>query len=112
MSPTEASHHGLVPFRSTHDRFAAAIAHGGTCVAWFLAPLLVYVLERDKTSWVARQALSALLWSVIGTLATAVTCGLLLPLFLVVHVWAAIVVLRGEDAEYPLASDLARRLTA
>lgn len=107
-SPTFAS---LAPIRSSHDRIAAAIAHAGTCFAWFLAPLLVYLLEKDKTSWVARQAFSALLWSALGTVVTAATCGLALPLFLVVHVWAAIVVLRGEDAEYPWVSDLARRLT-
>lgn len=97
---------------SSNERTAAAIAHAGTCIAWFLAPLVVYLLERDRSSWVARQALSALLWSLLGTAVSAVTCGLALPLFLVVHVWAAIVVLRGEEAEYPLASDLARHLTA
>lgn len=97
---------------SSNERTAAAIAHAGTCIAWFLAPLVVYLLERDRSSWVARQALSALLWSLLGTVVSAVTCGLALPLFLVVHVWAAIVVLRGEEAEYPLVSDLARQLTA
>ncbi len=100
-----------LPRPSSNERVAAAIAHAGTCVAWFLAPLVVYLLERDRSSWVARQALAALLWSLLGTVVSAVTCGLALPLFLVVHVWAAIVVLRGEDAEYPLVGDLARSLT-
>lgn len=102
----------LTVHRSSHERTTAALAHAGTCVAWFLAPLVVYLLERDRSSWVARQALSALLWSALGTVAAAVTCGLAIPLFLVVHVWAALVVLRGEEAEYPLASAWARHLTA
>ncbi len=100
------------PQRTSNERVTAAIAHAGTCVAWFLAPLVVYLVERDRSSWVARQALSALLWSALGTVASAVTCGLALPLFLVVHVWAAIVVLRGEEAEYPIVSELARSWTA
>lgn len=100
------------PQKTSNERVTAAIAHGGTCVAWFLAPLVVYLVERDRSSWVARQALSALLWSALGTVVSAVTCGLALPLFLAVHVWAAIVVLRGEEAEYPIVSELARSWTA
>jgi cytochrome b561 len=30
------------------ERLAAAIAHAGTIVAWFLAPLIVYLVSRES----------------------------------------------------------------
>ncbi len=95
---------------SQGERVAAAIAHAGTCVAWFLAPLLVYLLERDRSSYVARQALQALLWSAVGTVVSFATCGVAIPLFLVVHVYAAVQALEGRDFEYPLVAGVARTL--
>lgn len=95
---------------SSSERVAAAIAHGGTCVAWFLAPLLVFLLERDRSSFVARHALIALLWSALGTLVSAATCGLAIPLFLIVHVYAAMKALDGQPCDLPLVSEVADRL--
>jgi hypothetical protein len=109
MTSTNAS--SLTLHRSPDERTAAAIAHAGTCVAWFVAPLVVYLVSRERSPWVARQALAALLWSGLGTVAGALTCGLAIPLFLVVHVWAALVVLRGDEMEYPIVSGWARHLT-
>lgn len=95
---------------TSNERLSAAIAHGGTCVAWFLAPLIVYLLERDRASFAAKQALRALLWSGLGTLVSLATCGLAIPIFMGFHILAAIRVLEGQDYEYPLVGDLARRL--
>lgn len=95
---------------SRNERIAAAIAHAGTCVAWFLAPLLVYLLERDRSPFVARQALSALVWSAFGTLVSFATCGLAIPVFLTVHIYAAFQALDGNDFEYPLIGGLAQKL--
>lgn len=95
---------------SQQEHIAAAIAHAGTCVAWFLAPLLVYLLERERSRYAASQALQALLWSALGTIVSFATCGLAIPAFLVVHLYAAFKALDGSDFEYPLVGDLARRL--
>lgn len=95
---------------TSNERFAAAIAHGGTCVAWFLAPLLVYLIEKDRSSYVARQALQALLWSGFGTLVTLATCGLAMPIFMGFHILAAVRALEGQDYEYPIVGDLIRKL--
>ena len=95
---------------SSNARIAAAIAHGGTCVAWFLAPLIVYLIERDRSSYVARQALQALLWSGFGTLVSVATCGLAIPVFMLFHVIAAVRALEGQEYEYPLVGDLVRKL--
>ena len=62
----------------THDapneseRIAVLVAHGGTLFAWFLAPLLVYLVKRNDSRYVEFQALQSLLWSVAGTLIAGV----------------------------------------
>jgi uncharacterized protein len=97
---------------SSNERIAAAIAHGGTLVAWFFAPLVVYLLERDRSSYASRQALQALLWSAFGTIVSLATCGLAIPIFMGFHILAAVRALEGHDYEYPLVGDLARKLQA
>jgi uncharacterized Tic20 family protein len=95
---------------TSNERLAAAIAHGGTCVAWFFAPLVVYLIEKDRSSYASRQALQALLWSGFGTLVSLATCGLAIPIFMGFHILAAVRALEGQDYEYPLIGDLARKL--
>jgi uncharacterized Tic20 family protein len=95
---------------SSNERIAAAVAHGGTWVAWFLAPLIVYLLERDRSRYAAHQAMQALLWSGFGTLVSVATCGLAIPVFMVFHIVAAVRALEGQEYEYPLVGDLARKL--
>jgi uncharacterized Tic20 family protein len=97
---------------TSNERITAAIAHGGTCVAWFLAPLVVYLMEKDRSSYVSRQALQALLWSGFGTLVSLATCGVAIPVFMVFHLIAAMHALDGRDYEYPVIGDLARKLQA
>jgi uncharacterized Tic20 family protein len=94
---------------TSEDRFALLLAHGGTCFAWFLAPLVVYLLKRDSSPRVAFEALQALLWSGIGSIAAIATCGLAIPVFLVWHVIGALYALDGRSFNYPLVADVARR---
>lgn len=95
---------------TSNERIAAAIAHGGTLVAWFFAPLVVYLVERDRSSYASRQALQALLWSAFGTVVSLATCGLAIPIFVGFHILAAVRALEGQDYEYPLVGDLVRKL--
>src|SRR3954447_20069393 len=95
---------------TSNERLAAAIAHGGTCVAWFFAPLVVYLIERDRSSFASKQALQALLWSGFGTLVSLATCGLAIPVFMGFHILAAVRALEGQDYEYPLIGDFVRKL--
>lgn len=95
---------------TSNERTAAAIAHGGTFVAGFFAPLVVYLVERDRSSYVARQALQALIWSGLGTLVSLATCGLAIPIFMGFHVLGAVRALEGQEFEYPLVGDFVRSL--
>jgi len=99
----------LARIPSDSDRLACVVAHGGTLFAWFLAPLVVYLLKKDDSSFVRHQALSALFWSLLGSAAALFTFGLAIPVFLVFHVIAAVKAINGEPYEYPLVSDAARK---
>lgn len=94
---------------TSDNRLALAIAHGGTCFAWFLAPLLVYLLKRDASPRVAYESLQALLWSALGSIVAIATCGLAIPVFLVWHVLGALKALDGKPFDYPLVAETARR---
>lgn len=115
MSPYGVSDtYALTPVSSsgpTHnERLSAAIAHAGTCVAWFLAPLVIYLIEKDRSSFASRNALQALLWSAFGTLVSAATCGAAIPVFMAFHIYAAVKAYAGESYEYPLVGEWARSL--
>jgi uncharacterized Tic20 family protein len=100
----------------THDapneseRIAVLVAHGGTLFAWFLAPLLVYLVHRHDSRYVEFQALQSLLWSLAGTLTAIATCGVAIPVFLAWHLYAAWRISNGESYEYPVVGDFARGL--
>ena len=98
------------PSPTSNERLAAIIAHAGTAVAWFVAPLFVFLLKRGESRYASFHALQALCWSVFGTIVSALTCGAAIPVFLAFHLYAAWCTYRGEDYEYPLAGDFARGL--
>ena len=94
---------------TAEDRFALVLAHGGTCFAWFMAPLVVYFLKRESSRRVAYEALQALLWSALGSIVAFATCGLAIPVFLAWHVLGAVRALEGRPFEYPLVAEVARK---
>ncbi len=94
--------------RSSSDRLSAIIAHGGTAFAWFLAPLVVYLIKRNDSRWAEYHALQALLWSLLGTVLSVLTCGAAIPVFLGFHLYAAYKIFIGEDYSYPIVGDVAR----
>jgi uncharacterized protein len=95
---------------SSSDRTAVFIAHAGTAIAWFLAPLVVYLVKRGDSKYVEFHALQSLLWSLAGTLVSLATCGLAIPVFLAWHIFAAYRTYKGSEYEYPVVGDFARGL--
>jgi uncharacterized protein len=95
---------------TSNERVAAFLAHAGTFVAWTIAPLCVYLIKRGESRYVEYQALQALIWSLAGTVLSLATCGLAIPVFMVFHVLGAIRAANGETYEYPIVSDLAKKL--
>jgi uncharacterized membrane protein len=99
----------LVPYRSSNERVAALIAHAGTALAWFLAPLVIFLVMPRDARWARYHALQSLLWSLLGTLVSILTVGIAIPVFLVWHIVAAVKTMRDGDYAYPLVGNAARR---
>ncbi|HEY8040773.1 MAG TPA: DUF4870 domain-containing protein [Polyangiaceae bacterium] len=99
----------LVRTHDPNERLAAIIAHAGTALAWFLAPLLVFLVLPRESRWARYHALQSLLWSLLGTLVSLLTWGIAIPIFLVWHVVAAYKTHRDGDYEYPLVGKAAHR---
>jgi uncharacterized membrane protein len=95
---------------TSNDRLAACIAHAGTVAAWFLAPLVVFLVLGRENRWARYQALQSLLWSLLGTIVSLATCGLAIPVFLVWHFIAAVKTMNDGDYEYPLVGEAAHRV--
>lgn len=95
---------------TANEKLGALIAHAGTFVAWTIAPLVVYVLKKDDSKFVAFHALQSLLWSVAGTVLAALTCGLAIPVFMVFHAIAVWQTLHEREYEYPLVGEVARQI--
>ncbi len=96
--------------RTSNDRIAALVAHAGTAFAWFLAPLVVYLVLPRESRWARYHALQSLLWSLLGTLVSVATCGLAIPVFLVWHLIAAVKTMTDGEYEYPLVGEPAQRV--
>jgi uncharacterized Tic20 family protein len=100
--------YGIAPVPTSNERIAAVLAHAGTLVAWFLAPLLVYLVKRGESKYVEHQALASLLWSIAGTVVSLATCGIAIPVFMIWHVLAAVRASDGREYDYPIVGKLAR----
>jgi uncharacterized Tic20 family protein len=92
------------------DKLAALVAHAGTVFAWFLAPLVVYLVKKDDSKWVAYHAMQSLLWSLAGTVLGVLTGGIAVFVFLGFHLWAAWRIHKDGDYEYPLIGRAAREV--
>lgn len=91
------------------------ICHFGQIITGFLAPLVVYLLKKDESKYVAFHALESLYFAgavfiaavVIGTL----TCGMgyfILPISWVFNIVAGLKALDGKAWEYPIVGKMAR----
>ena len=92
------------------ERIAVLVAHGGTLFAWFLAPLLVYLVKRSDSRYVEFQALQSLLVVGLGDADGARDLRRHHPRLSGFHLYAAWRIANGASYEYPVVGDFARGL--
>lgn len=105
MSDTE-----LLPWggEATNDeRMMALIAHLSNFVFPFIGPLLLWLLKKDQSRFVAYHALQALVFQIIAWAISGVTCGIGMVLF-VLPILLAIKANKGEWEGYPLIGGIGR----
>ena len=91
------------------ERMWAMLAHIGAIVIGFIAPLVVMLVQGDKSPFTRRQAVESLNFQIslliVGIPLTIVTCGLGAVIFvvgLVFEIIAGIKANNGEDYRYPV----------
>jgi len=87
----------------------AMLAHIGAIVIGFIAPLVVMLVQGDKSPFTRRQAVESLNFQIslliVGIPLTIITCGLGAVIFvvgIVFEIMAGIKANSGEDYRYPV----------
>jgi uncharacterized Tic20 family protein len=91
------------------ERMWAMLAHIGAIVIGFIAPLVVMLVQGDKSPFTRRQAVESLNFQIslliVGIPLTIVTCGLGAVIFVIGLVFVIIAGIKannGEDYRYPV----------
>ena len=91
------------------EKNMALVAHFGQIVLGFIAPLIVYLMKKDESKYVAFHGLQSLYFSLVMMVLMAVTCGIAWPVAVIFNVIAGLKVLNGEDYDYPVVGKPARK---
>lgn len=101
------------PLSESDERLYATIAHAGIIVFTWLAPLIMWLIGKDKSSYVDSQGKEALNFSILITIAYVVgwTLSIIFIGFIIVFaawvvslifcIQAAMKTNKGEDYKYP-----------
>ena len=108
-APQYAPHPGgQPPMRPDEERMWAAAAHFGPFLVGFIAPLVVYLVFKDRSPWLKASSGSALnfnlswmIWIVVSIL-TLVGWIVVLPAYIVLLIIGGVKSLNGEVYKYPL----------
>jgi uncharacterized Tic20 family protein len=105
----------VLPVPTDEEKMFALLAHLSGCASWFLGPLIIYMIKKDQSKFVAYHGMQALIFhSIAGFLVYAVitvTCGIGFPLIVVpwiVAAWIAFKAYNGEWVGYPMLDKYGR----
>jgi uncharacterized Tic20 family protein len=93
---------------TSDEKTWAMLAHFLNIAFPLLAPLVIYLVRKDSSQYVAFHALEATWLGVAGVVVSMVTCGLGWVAMVIFAIVAGIKVNSGEYYEVPLAGKLAR----
>ncbi|WNM25477.1 DUF4870 domain-containing protein [Demequina capsici] len=111
--PPPAAPQPAAPMSQSDERLYATLAHAGIILFGFLPPLIIWLIGKDRSAYVDRQAKEALNFSILVTIAyivssilVAVLIGIVLWLATIVVtlifcIQAAIAANKGVDYRYP-----------
>jgi len=102
-----------VPLSPADERLWATLAHAGGILFGFLAPLVIWLIQKEKSAFVEDQAKEALNFQILVTIAYiagSVLSFLIIPILLIVAAWICTIVFgimgamaanKGEAYRYP-----------
>lgn len=87
---------------SSDERTQAMLAHLSIILLGFVGPLIFWLIGKDKSAFIDDQGKEALNFSIIGTIATIVTCGIAWIAVVVFAIMAGLAANKGETYRYPI----------
>ena len=86
---------------TSNERGLAMVAHLSVLLLPILGPILIYVIKKDESKFIAYHAIQATVFQVISWALTGATCGIGAVTFILSIVWA-VKAYNGEWNGYPL----------
>ena len=92
------------------ERLWAAIAHAAMVIGFaVVGPLVVYMMKKDSSEYVANHALQSIYFGIAGFVLSILTCGLGSIVWLVFEVIAALKAYQGEWYDLPVVAKYANQ---
>ena len=92
---------------SSDERNMALLSHLSCFVLPVIGPLILWLIKKDSSRFVAYHAIQALIFQLLASVVSGATCGLGLVLLILPIVWG-IKASKGEWAGYPLIESVGR----
>lgn len=90
-----------VPPAASDDNMMAMLAHLSMILFGFVGPLVFWLIGKEKSAFQKDQATEALNFSIIGTIATIVTCGIAWIAMAIFAIIAGMAANKGQAYRYP-----------
>ena len=116
MQTTPVSQQMQVAAPTQDEKTMGLIVHFGAIMLPILLPLIIYLVKKDESKYVAFHSLQALYftgaWWLVYTVVGSITLGigflLFWPVPIVFNIIAGIKVSGGQNYEYPIVGKMAR----
>lgn len=86
---------------TSDDRTQAMLAHLSMIILGVVGPLIFWAIGKDKSEFQKDQATEALNFSIIGTIASIVTCGVAWIAMAIFAIIGGMAANKGETYRYP-----------
>ena len=86
---------------SSDERTQAMLAHLSMILLGIIGPLIFWLIGKDKSAFIDDQGKEALNFSIIGTIASIVTCGIAWIAMAIFAVIGGLAANKGETYRYP-----------
>ncbi|PKQ26440.1 MAG: DUF4870 domain-containing protein [Actinobacteria bacterium HGW-Actinobacteria-4] len=86
----------------SEDRTMAMLAHLSMILLGVIGPLIFWLIGKDKSEFQKDQTTEALNFSIIGTIASIVTCGIAFIAVIIFAIIGGLAANKGEAYRYPI----------
>jgi len=84
------------------ERTQAMLAHLSMILLGIIGPLIFWLIGKDKSAFIDDQGKEALNFSIIGTIASIVTCGIAWIALVIFAIMGGLAANKGELYRYPV----------